>query len=184
MSDEGFLKRWSRLKSTSAAGTDRPTADVSPVPTGAQSQGDADIDAAQPREAAPPPPVESLTPESDFAPFMRGDIEPRLRADALKKLFADPRFNVMDGLDVYIDDYSKPDPIPEGWLERMNQVARLGVFQPQETEAQAEGQPLAVAGEKPPGDALPAPETQPAQESSNGRGAAPFPSKNEGSEGS
>ena len=30
----------------------------------------------------------------------------------MKKLFADPHYNVMDGLDVYIDDYSKPDPIP------------------------------------------------------------------------
>ena len=30
----------------------------------------------------------------------------------MKKLFSDPHFNVMDGLDTYIDDYGKPDPIP------------------------------------------------------------------------
>ena len=42
-----------------------------------------------------------------------------------KTLFQDPHYNVMDGLDTYIDDYSKPDPLPEGWLEKMNQVARL-----------------------------------------------------------
>ena len=35
----------------------------------------------------------------------------------------------MDGLDVYIDDYSKPDPIPESWLGRLNQMARLGDYQ-------------------------------------------------------
>jgi hypothetical protein len=33
-----------------------------------------------------------------------------VRNAALKKLFTDPHFNVMDGLDVYIDDYGKPDP--------------------------------------------------------------------------
>ena len=35
----------------------------------------------------------------------------------------------MDGLDVYIDDYSKPDPLPEGWLGKMKQMARLGDFE-------------------------------------------------------
>ena len=30
----------------------------------------------------------------------------------LSNLFSDPQFNVMDGLDTYIDDYSKPDLIP------------------------------------------------------------------------
>ena len=41
----------------------------------------------------------------------------------MKKLFSDPHFNVMDGLDTYIDDYGKPDPIPLSMLRRMNQAA-------------------------------------------------------------
>jgi hypothetical protein len=45
----------------------------------------------------------------------------------------------MDGLDVYIDDYSKPDPLPEGWLEKMNQVARLGEYKAPVEEAAPEG---------------------------------------------
>src|SRR6188508_2544949 len=64
--------------------------------------------------------------------FMQPDIDPGLRQSALKTLFQDPRFNVMDGLDVYIDDYSKPDPLPEGWLEKMNQMTRLGDYRPPE----------------------------------------------------
>jgi hypothetical protein len=40
----------------------------------------------------------------------------------LRKLFSDPRFNVMDGLDVYIDDYTKPDPIPPSVIERLTQL--------------------------------------------------------------
>ncbi len=76
------------------------------------------------------PPVESLTPESDFTPFMAREVDEGVKRQALKTLFSDPRFNIMDGLDVYIDDYSKPDPLPEGWLEKLNQVARLGDYRP------------------------------------------------------
>ena len=166
--DEGFLKRWSRLKSTADAAAVAPAqdrarsdADVAPVQAGPQSAAAA---AAAPAQAGAPspdlPPVESLTADSDFSPFMQPGVEGDLRKSALKKLFDDPRFNVMDGLDVYIDDYSKPDPIPQGWLERMNQVARLGVFQPQEPEQRAEPQapdPQAVA----------APETPQLEPSSN-----------------
>jgi hypothetical protein len=47
---------------------------------------------------------------------------------ALKKLFADPQFNVMDGLDTYIDDYGKPDPLPERMLRQMVQARFLGLF--------------------------------------------------------
>jgi hypothetical protein len=59
---------------------------------------------------------------------MQAEVDPGVRRQALKTLFQDPQFNVMDGLDVYIDDYSKPDPLPEGWLAKMNQVARLGAY--------------------------------------------------------
>ena len=57
------------------------------------------------------PLIETLTADSDFAPFMRVGVDPELRREALKKLLHDPRFNVMDGLDVYIDDYTKTKPI-------------------------------------------------------------------------
>jgi len=34
----------------------------------------------------------------------------------------------MDGLDIYIDDYSKPDPIPMEMLKRMVQSDMLNIF--------------------------------------------------------
>jgi hypothetical protein len=136
MSDEPFLSRWSRRKNAaktaseaqtegptadavlaqaaSEAGFAGPTADAVPAPAGTQSP--------------PLPPVDSLTPESDFTAFMKPEVDPALKRDAFKKLITDPRYNVMDGLDVYIDDYSKPDPLPDGWLEKMNQVKHLGIF--------------------------------------------------------
>ena len=47
---------------------------------------------------------------------------------ALKTLFTDPHFNVMDGLDTYIDDYGIPDPLPAGMLRQMAQSQFLGLF--------------------------------------------------------
>jgi hypothetical protein len=141
MSDD-FLSRWSRLKkqSTQPVAAEPPVA----VPVVAPPA------IAQPVPPPEPlPPVESLCFESDFTAFMKPEVDGILRRQALKTLFQDPRFNVMDGLDVYIDDYSKPDPLPAGWLERMN-LSRLGDYQPPLEEADPPVPEAAAATEKGP----------------------------------
>src|SRR6266576_6790209 len=67
------------------------------------------------------PPIESLTIDSDFAPFFKPQVDESVKRAALKQLFRDPRFNIMDGLDTYIDDYTQPDPIPSAMLEDLMQ---------------------------------------------------------------
>jgi hypothetical protein len=102
--DEAFLSRWSRRKQEAREAPEQPPA--SP-----------EID---PKAPAPElPPIEKLTVESDYRPFFHPKVGEDVRRAALKKLFSDPRFNVMDGLDVYIDDYSKNDPIPPEMLAGM-----------------------------------------------------------------
>lgn len=96
---------------------------------------------APPREL---PPVDSLTPDSDFTPFLRQGVSPATRNAALKKLFADPVFNVMDGLDVYIEDYNQTTPIPEGLLRRLAQSRAVGLFD-EAVEAPRVGEPPRVA---------------------------------------
>ena len=117
MSGDGqnFLRRWSRLKREALA---------NPEPSGKEQAGVA---------AAELPSVESLNFESDFGVFMRAKVDAGLRRAALKKLFSDPRFNIMDGLDVYIDDYSKEVPIPPGMLAQL-QHARTTLFGPRTEE--------------------------------------------------
>jgi hypothetical protein len=105
-----------------------------PVPAG---RGNAATSGERVTVEAALPPIDSLTPQSDFTPFMRPDIDPKLRTAALHKLFSDPRFNVMDGLDVYIDDYSKPDPIPPE-LVRTLAHARY-IFAPPQTRVNEQG---------------------------------------------
>jgi hypothetical protein len=91
--------------------------------------------AAEP--AIPLPSLESLTIDSDFSPFMRPGVDEALKRTALRKLLRHPRFNVMDGLDVYIDDYSKPSPL-EPELARTLAQARY-IFDPPKTRVSAEG---------------------------------------------
>lgn len=90
----------------SALAVDSATSPRSAVPAGQ----------VEPAAPAPPPPTlqeaQQLTPASDFRPFVARAVAPEVRNAAFKQLFSDPHFNVMDGLDIYIDDYSKPDPLP------------------------------------------------------------------------
>jgi hypothetical protein len=139
--DDNFLSRWSRRKHAAArgeaapeAGPDRPAAAGVPASAGIQSPVSAETKAD-----VPLPPVESLTLESDFTPFMQEKVDPLLRRQALRTLFRDPRFNVQDGLDVYIADFSIPDPIPPEWLGKLNQMARLGDYKPPEAESAEPG---------------------------------------------
>ena len=72
--------------------------------------------------------VLKLTHDSDFSAYVKPGIDPEVQREAMKKLFSDPRYNIMDGLDIYIDDYSKADPIPLEMLKSMNQSKMLGLF--------------------------------------------------------
>jgi hypothetical protein len=80
----------------------------------------------QPAAAVPLPPIESLTADSNFAAFMRPGVDEILKRGALRKLFSDPRFNVMDGLDIYIDDYTRSDPIEPSLARELLSRLRLG----------------------------------------------------------
>lgn len=82
---------------------------------------------------------------------MRGKVDEGIKRAALKKLFSDPRFNVMDGLDVYIDDYSKEDPIPPGMLAQL-QHARTALFGAQPEQA-VPPEDQSLAGVRPATDA-------------------------------
>jgi len=115
------LKRWSQRKS--AAAREIPAA-PNPVPatSGPAATAVAESAPAPPVEAAPLPPVGSLTFESDFSAFMQPKVAEDTKRAALRRLFSDPSFNVMDGLDIYVGDYTQADPMPAGMLEKLSAV--------------------------------------------------------------
>jgi hypothetical protein len=59
---------------------------------------------------------------------MARGVAPEVKNAAMKKLFADPHFNVMDRMDIYIDDYGLPDPLPLAMLRQMTSAKALNLF--------------------------------------------------------
>jgi hypothetical protein len=84
------------------------------------------------------PAIDSLNFDSDFKAFMHSKVEESVKRAALKKLFSDPRFNVMDGLDTYIDDYTKSEPISEDLLARLDHARQTLFGKPEEKAEQGE----------------------------------------------
>jgi hypothetical protein len=163
---DGFLGRWAKRKEAVRQGKalePEPTLlapqQPSPQPSPASGRGSegalpaaAGVAPSPLRregggEGAPEPQIapptladtESLTPASDFARFVGPEVAPEVKNAALKKLFADPHFNVQDGLDVYIGDYSQPDPLPAAMLRQLASAKFLRMFDDEE-EASKEGQ--------------------------------------------
>ncbi|WEF35322.1 DUF3306 domain-containing protein [Pseudoduganella chitinolytica] len=106
---EGFLRRWARLKSTGAS---EP---VAPPPVEAP--------------ATPAPPtladVAQLGADADFSRFVAPGVDGTVRRLALKKLFADPHFHTPDGLDIYMGDYTKADPIPAAMMAALHHARNV-----------------------------------------------------------
>ena len=161
-SDDSFLSRWSQRKQAKRQGLDvaEPALPIQPVESeflkqnrqvagieyaqsapnlGVNNSQSAEPEVAQ--EAKPPAPTlqdaQLLTPESDFKPFMRADVSPDVKNAAMKQLFKDPHFNVMDMMDIYVDDYSKPDPLPPEMLRQMAVTQFLGFWDETEEEKAA-----------------------------------------------
>lgn len=175
---EGFFDRWSRRKQQVRAGhvpdelpkpqeplPDRPAAPPTTEPETLASEPPADAVETQPLTLDD---VKALQIDSDFRPFVARNVAPDVRNAAFRKLFSDPRFNVMDGLDTYIDDYSKPSPLPAGALRQMASAKFLKLFDedPAHPEETPKGDGLdAVAKSEHPGD-LPSPPVADAQPAS------------------
>ena len=107
-----FLSRWSRLKRQAVA-------DASPAPAVA-----ADPHAALPESGAGVNDA-PFSSSVDLTALLREELSDAVRKQTLKAIFADPHFNVMDGLDTYIDDYSISEPIPLEMMATLNQARFL-----------------------------------------------------------
>lgn len=172
-SNESFLSRWSRRKRGSRVAGDaagagsrdeakgavmptatreapRPAVGEAPWPAVGEAPRPATEEALrnvdEPAEPLPElPPIDSLTPASDFRPFMQKGVDAGTRSAALAKLFRDPHFSVTDGLDVYIDDYNETEPIPPALLASLKQLHTIGLSD-DEIERMREGDKVAPAG--------------------------------------
>jgi hypothetical protein len=152
------LRRWSQRKLEAARAEVQAPAQAAPPSVDASAAAQTPAGTAHPAlertgsssvstasANADLPAIESLTIDSDFAPFFKPQVDESIKRAALKQLFRDPRFNIMDGLDTYIDDYTQADPIPSAMLEDLMQ--RRVFFSPS-----AERDPRERVSDEPSGD--------------------------------
>jgi hypothetical protein len=161
---EGFFSRWAKRKEAVRKGDVLPSEPELPPPQPSPS-GEGSLSSSLPplgegqgggTERQPLPTLEdaqNLTSTSDFTRFVQPDVPPEVKNAALKKLFADPHFNRMDGLDVYIDDYNKPDPLPPEMLRQMTSAKFLKLLD-EEKQHRAPDESVAQSS-TPPGDVSP-----------------------------
>ena len=119
--NETFLGRWSRLKEE-----DRK-----------EEQLPEKIETAAPSL----PPVDKLTPESDFTGFMHPKVGAAVRRVALKKLFTDPHFNTPDPFEPFSGDWTVAEGISEEMLKTLNQ-ARTHLFDDKDKKEEAQPSPV------------------------------------------
>ena len=170
---DGFLARWARRKAHVRSGEAdaatpastalpanagmAPRVEPAPASAAASALEPASGAAAQDAPAAPLPTMDDvalLTRDSDYSRFVGAGVDPAVSNAALKMLFSDPHYNVMDGLDTYIDDYGRPDPIPLSMLRRMSQAKVLGLFAAEEArDAAADASRQDAAADEPLPDA-------------------------------
>jgi len=112
---ENFLGRWSRLK------REQPSPEKKEI------------------QEKPPelPPVDKLTPESEFSGFMHPKVEDALRRVALRKLFSDPHFNTPDPFEPFSGDWTVGETIPDEMMAKLNQARTLLFSQEEKARALA-----------------------------------------------
>jgi hypothetical protein len=204
--EEPFLARWARLKREA-----RESAAVEPTPleervvpaqgSVAASPEPADLKAGSPSEgaeteAAPAPAPElpsldSLTDESNFGAFMAPGVTPELRRQALRKMFTNPKYAVVDPLDPYRADYAAFTPLGDIITSDMKYHAERLLRKQLEKDAEAaeaardapdEADAVALAAAEPgeaPADTIASPDPAVDAESAAAPDDTPNPTEND-----
>lgn len=138
MAASDFFNRWGRPKADSGLpenADEIPSAGTMPGEQLARESVDGPSGAALPGEVAAPPAepphrptledAALITTDGNFVPYMAAGVDDTVRRVALKKLFTDPQFNIMDGLDIYVGDYSNMEVMPASMLHQLNHARDL-----------------------------------------------------------
>ena len=163
MPTEGFFQRWSRLKTEPAPAAPVPgdapherARALAPAPVAIVQPGRAAQDGSGQSEPLRQPTLDDvaqLRADSDYSAFVARGVDKSVQRSALKKLFADPHFNMGDGLDLYMGDYNKPDPIPAAMMSALRHTQSF--FAQAYPDRKTEDEDTAPAGELALGDDRP-----------------------------
>ncbi|MGA7981607.1 MAG: DUF3306 domain-containing protein [Chromatiaceae bacterium] len=109
----GPLKRWSRRKQAARRAPQQAPVLHAPAEPYIET-GDRAVALPRPcKTDADMPLLDLLTADSDLSDFFSPDVSEDLRREALRRVFALPRYNLTDGLDDYAEDYTAYRPLGE-----------------------------------------------------------------------
>lgn len=108
--EQSFLKRWSRRKGGSGQAGDTqqpaPGDEAAPTPVGEAGAADpATEEAERVKTDEDMPDLDSITDTTDMRDFFSPGVSEKLRNQALRRLFRMSKFNVVDPLDDYNEDF-------------------------------------------------------------------------------
>ena len=130
MTEDDFLKRWSRRK-REVAEAEKPAPSAQPADAKASPEHAASGEAAEKAEAefdpATLPPIESITSVTDITAFLRAGVPADLTRAALRRVWtADPAIRDFVGLAENAWDFTDPNAMPGfGPLEDTDEVRRM-----------------------------------------------------------
>lgn len=128
MTEEDFLKRWSRRKRSSAEGA-REVPESAPIPAETLPNSDENSaeKAGEPFNSATLPSIDSITSVSDITAFLRDGVPAELKHAALRRVWtADPAIRDFVGLAENAWDFTDPNAMPGfGPLEASDDVQRM-----------------------------------------------------------
>jgi hypothetical protein len=131
MSEEGFLSRWSQRKRATLRGDTPPEPEVvapeAPLvlPDTVVETPAALAEEEPPFDPASLPPLESLTAESDFLPFLARNVPALLKRDAMRRMWSlDIGIRDYIGPADYAWDYNAVDGVPGSSLDLIGDIQK------------------------------------------------------------
>ena len=140
---DSFFSRWSRQKTLNRELDQARDAAVAKAPLPAEAEAvpvpKPPVEGAQAVDLPTQADAEALDVGADVSRFLQSGVTDAITGAALKKLFADPAYNVISDMDDYVEDYSQMAKLSAVELRSLQQSKDLHLFEdpPWKIEADA-----------------------------------------------
>jgi hypothetical protein len=151
---DSFFSRWSRQKTLNRELDQARDAAVAKAPLPAEAEAvpvpKPPVEGAQAVDLPTQADAEALDVGADVSRFLQSGVTDAIKGAALKKLFADPAYNVISDMDDYVEDYSQMAKLSAVELRSLQQSKDLHLFEdpPWKIEADARDAAAAAAAKK------------------------------------
>ena len=149
---DSFFSRWSRQKTLNRELDQARDAAVAKAPLPAEAEAvpvpKPPVEGAQAVDLPTQADAEALDVGADVSRFLQSGVTDAIKGAALKKLFADPAYNVISDMDDYVEDYSQMAKLSAVELRSLQQSKDLHLFEDPPWKIEADARDAAAAAEK------------------------------------